>query len=349
MKYILLLFLSFIASSSAQSQKKTLRTVIDEKEPKIIDTVFCLNTADSAKISIPLTIISGKEKGPTLTIASGIRGTECSSILSLLHLRREINPEKLRGNLIIIPLMSLNGYFDLPLPANLSNAPALDLAFPGNPMGTAEEAIADFITTKIFDSTDVFLDLREGNPNEDLIPYACYYENNEFTDQTRLASRLCEISGLGTVIGRPYIQSPGQPARHAFKQAVRLGIPALSITIGKLASCEKSSLLVSKRAIYQMMAELKMYENRQAPHYLIKNRCKGQANIYGPGRGFFYSSFIAGAKVAKDEEIGYITDIFGGNVKIIAAPVSGIILKKRSSLTVNKGEALFCIGYGKTD
>ncbi|MHC0444667.1 succinylglutamate desuccinylase [Flavobacterium sp. 3-218] len=345
MKHLLFYLLSFFICQTAESQKKTLKMILEQKQSAITDTIFRLTAADSSLAYIPATLISGRHKGPTFTISAGIYGMGYSAIASLLQLRREIDPEKLSGSLIIIPIMNLESFYNRTPFVSPGDQLNLNLAFPGRPAGTITEVTADFITTGIFDATDIFLEMHGGGVNENLIAHACYYDNKEFQNQTLLAARLSEISGLSTVVSQPYTQASGQPARQAFKQAVRLGIPALSIAIGKLGSNEKTDILSAKNAVYRMMHELKMYENKKvAAASPVKHRYTKQVSVSSPGRGLFHSSFKAGGIVTKDEEIGYITDVFGRNVRIITAPLSGTILKKNMGLAVDDGEILFYIG-----
>lgn len=344
MKHLVLFLLPFLTFQIAQSQNNSLKNILTPSTLK--DTIFRLSTINNVTADLPLTLIRGSQSGPTFTIVAGTNGMEYSTILSLLQLRREINPEMLKGNLIIIPIINMQSFYKRTPFVNPQDNLNLNQVFPGNPAGTITEVIADFITNKVFDATDVFLDMHGGDVNEDLIPFISYYDNKEFKEQTQLASRLSEISGLTTIVCYPYLQPSGQPAISALKQAVRLGIPALSIEVGKLGNCEKSDVLFAKNAVYRMMAELKMYENKKvkatAPPKIKYNK---QAYVSGPGQGIFYSSFKAGNKVIKGEEIGYITDVFGRNVKIITAPQTGTILYQTETLPVNEGETLFCIGY----
>jgi hypothetical protein len=81
--------------------------------------------------------------------------------------------------------------------------------------------------------------MHGGDVGEDLIPFMCYYENKEFEMQTKRAQRLCEVSGINSIVSYPYILPPDKPAMFAFKQAVRQGIVALSMEIGKLGNWKK--------------------------------------------------------------------------------------------------------------
>ena len=93
-----------------------------------------------------------------------------------------------------------------------------------------------------------------------------------------------------------------------------------------------------------MLTELKMYDNKSvAPANAVKSKLTKQEYVSVPVQGIFYSDFKAGDHVNKNQEIGYITDIFGNKLKTITAPEAGIILYKVGTPPVNVGETLFCI------
>ncbi|MBP6575991.1 MAG: succinylglutamate desuccinylase/aspartoacylase family protein [Chryseobacterium sp.] len=343
MKFHSLLAVFISLSVSAQNLK--LKKILSEKGT-VKDTVFTLQTRDkTASVDIPITFIKGEKKGPTFTIIAGIHGMEYPTIMSLLELRKEIDPKKLRGNLIIIPIVNVTSFYKRTPFVNPIDQLNLNRVFPGNPNGTITEVMADFMTKEIFGVTDVLLDMHGGDVGEDLIPFICYYDNKEFTKQTQLAAKLSEVSGFDTVVSYPYILPADKPAMYAFKQAVRQGIPALSIEIGKLGNWEKSELSFTKNAIFRMMSELKMYDKNVTKADPVKIRYNQQAYISVPVQGIFYSHLKAGDSVRKGELIGFINDIFGNKIKEITAPESGVILYKIGTPPVNVGETLLCIGF----
>lgn len=346
MKRLSFLIVVLFLFQTAQAQKQTLEKIINGERSVVKDTIFKISTTDNVSVDIPVTIINGAEKGPTFTIIAGVHGMEYSTMISLLELRKEIDPQKLKGNLIIIPIVNVESFYKRTPFINPLDNLNLNRVFPGSATGSITEVMADWMTKEVFGVTDVLLDMHGGDVGEDLVPFICYYENQEFKQQTKLASRLSEISGFDTVVSYPYILQDDQPAMYAFKQAVRQGITALSIEIGKLGNWDKAEVSFTKDAIYRMMAELKMFENDKVePVRAAKIHYNRQAYISAPVQGVFYSNNKAGDTVKKGEKIGYITDIFGNKIQEILAPESGTVLYKVGTPPVNKGEALYCIGF----
>ena len=142
----------------------------------------------------------------------------------------------------------------------------------------------------------------------------------------------------------PFNLSKTQPAEYAFKHATQQGITALSMEAGKLGGVQKKSVELIKTGVYNMLAELGMYEINRKPisKPVVLN---GQHYIKSPAKGIFYSDSRSGDQVVKGQKIGYITDVFGRQIADINADQKGIILYKVGTPPINEGETLLCIGY----
>lgn len=313
-------------------------------EPSKLDTLIQIKSNDGNKVEIPLTIIKGAQKGPTFTIIAGIHGMEYPTMMSLVLLSREIDPQKLKGNVLIMPIVNMPSFFQRVPFLNPIDKLNLNRVFPGNKNGTITEVMADFMTNEIYTVTDVLLDMHGGDVSEDLLPFICYYDNKEFKNQTNLAAKLSNVSGFENIVSYPFILEENQPAKYAFKQAVRQGVNALSIEIGKLGEWKPEEAEFTKDAIYRMFSELKMYDKKVPEINQTKNYYTQQSYISVLVQGIFYSTFKAGDKLKKDEVLGTIKDVFGNELAVIKAPESGIILYKIGTPPVNVGETMFCIG-----
>ena len=59
---------------------------------------------------LPTTIINGKEDGDTVLITGGIHNAEYVGIECVTGLARELSPENVRGVLILIHIVNMNGF-----------------------------------------------------------------------------------------------------------------------------------------------------------------------------------------------------------------------------------------------
>ena len=292
---------------------------------------------------LPICIINGKEKGAVFTIIAGIHGYEYPPIIALQEILNEINPQKLCGTLIILPIANIGAFYQRTPFLHPEDKKNLNKTFPGSPSGSISEQIANYITQNIIPNTDIFIDLHGGDANEDLVPFVCFYDNPKNLENTQKARQLSEISGLPMIVSYPYTISNEEPALYAFKQAVQLGKVSISVEAGKLGNLQSDNVTILKNAIYNILDFSKVYFTEQKTKQKEQKLFTQQIYISSPKKGIFYSKLKAGDFVRKGENLGYITDIFGRQLSNITTPTQGIILYKVSTPPINEGETLFCI------
>lgn len=307
---------------------------------------FSLKLEDQDKNAIlPIRVIKGKNEGPVFTIIAGIHGYEYPPIIAVQELMNEIDYTTLKGTIVIVPIAntaSFNGRSAFYNPIDGRN---LNTTFPGKEKGTITEQIAYQITNKIIPVSDVLLDIHAGDASEDLIPFICYYNAEDYAKQTAEAKRLSENSGFENVVSYPYTLTKSQPALYAFKQAVQDGKVALSIESGKLGNVQKESVAEIKNSVYLMLKDLKMYTKQNLKTVKKIINYNQQAYIKSDIQGIFYSNLKAGDDVKEGQVVGYVTDFFGKKIKEFKSPVTGKILYKIGTPPINPNETVFCIAY----
>lgn len=330
---------------SVISYGQNLEKLIKENIAKRTDTLVHFKT-DLPYNYMPVTIISGKEKGPVFTIIAGIHGFEYPPITAVQELIKEIDPKKLKGTLIVVPIANVGSFYKRTPFVNPSDHKNLNNAFPGSETGTSTEQIANYITKQIIPQSDVFLDIHGGDANEDLLPFVCYYNNTSEEKKTLLTSKLSEISGINHIVSYPYTITKTEPAKYAFKQASQNGKTALSIEAGKLGNVQTEAVHLIKKAVYNMLNYMEMYSNGTAP---VKNPSavylNNQEYVKAEVAGIFNSTLKSGDYIKKGDKIGFVSNEFGKVLIEIKSPATGIILYKIGTPPVNKGETVFCIGY----
>ncbi|WP_229204257.1 succinylglutamate desuccinylase/aspartoacylase family protein [Dyadobacter alkalitolerans] len=301
--------------------------------------------ADAAEL--PVKVIKGKLDGPVFSIIAGIHGYEYPPIIAAQEIMAEIDPGKLKGTLIIVPIANTAAFFGRSVFYNPLDGKNLNRVFPGKPDGSISEQLAHAITIQVIQRSTVLLDIHAGDASEDLTDFICYYDNKDTPGQTSQARKLAESAGFPLMVIYPFNLSKTQPAEYAFKHATQQGITALSMEAGKLGGVQNKSVEQIKTGIYNILVELGMYKTNRKP-VLKPVVLNGQHYIKSPAKGIFYSDLKSGDQVVKRQKIGYITDVFGKQIADINADQNGIILYKVGTPPVNEGETLLCIGYTAT-
>ncbi len=127
---------------------------------------------DSAwgSVMIPIAVIKNGP-GPTALLTGGNHGDEYEGPIALFDLARTLEPQQIRGRVIIVPGMNYPAFR-----AGTRTSPIdrgnLNRSFPGHPAGTITQKIADYFSRYLLPMADVVLDFHSGGRTLDFLPYA---------------------------------------------------------------------------------------------------------------------------------------------------------------------------------
>ena len=131
---------------------------------------YSYNLAGWANLMVPISVIANGE-GPTALVLAGNHGDEYPGQIAIMRLLRELMPEHVTGRIILIPTLTM------PAAKASTRLSPLDgknfnRCFPGNPLGTPSEVLADYLTTILFPLADIVIDIHTGGRGVDFYPCA---------------------------------------------------------------------------------------------------------------------------------------------------------------------------------
>jgi predicted deacylase len=121
---------------------------------------------------IPVTVIHGREAGPVLALIGGTHGSEVAPILALHRVRRDLDPARLRGTVIIVHVANLPSFQQRTIYYSPIDGKNLNRVYPGKADGTVSDRIAHLITSEVIGRCDYLVDMHAGDGNEDLFAYS---------------------------------------------------------------------------------------------------------------------------------------------------------------------------------
>ena len=337
------IFLFIVIVNQANCQNKFDSLFLNSPSESVNKIKLEFNDDYGNKTFLPLTVIKGKDKGIVFTILAGVHGAEYAPIIATQKLIKKFEVKRLSGTIIILPITNIGAFYSSTPYVNPIDNLNINRIFPGNKNGSVSEKIAHFIATKIIPVSDVFLDAHSGDANEDLLPFVCYYDNQNYPFQTKMAKELSEYSGFENVISYPYTIKNSEPALYAFKQATQVGKIALSFESGKLGYLQPKAVDRILRGYYRIFDKLEMYEYNALEDKTKFKRLNSPYYIKSKFQGILYSGYKAGEKVLKNNELGFITDEFGKIIERYFASKSGTILYMKGTPPVNIGDTVFSI------
>jgi predicted deacylase len=292
---------------------------------------------------IPVTVFHGRRAGPVLGIIAGVHGYEYPPIIATQQLAQTLDPAQLSGTVLLVHLANVPGFLGRRIHINPQDGKNLNRVFPDRADGTVTERLAWRLSNDIIGRCTHIIDVHAGDANEDLCPYAGYYE---YADTPALSAQGRQMAAA---LGFPYVvQFGNEPSLQAAsmycsREAIKRGIPAVDIECGRLGQTEADNVLLVRQALHSLLVHLQLLPGElPAPTIsLIAHR----TTVSSPHTGFFFPLVKAGEFVAKGRRLGYITDLFGQPLADILAPVEGVVLTMSATPPISQGEDLFSIGH----
>lgn len=293
---------------------------------------------------IPISVFHGIKPGPVLGITAGVHGLEYAPILAAQRISKQLDPRRMSGTVILVHLANVPSFLQRRFRVNPMDGKNLNRVFPGSPEGTITEVIAWKISNEIIDRCDYFLDMHAGDANNDLRPYAGYYNYFNIPEVSAKAKEMALSLGFDFVVQFGNEERLDEEAVYCSREATKRHIPAVDIECGRMGIVEESFVRQIENAILRLMRHLEILDGKRE---LVENPVIiGQrSSVKSEHTGFFYSDLSSGEYVKKGMKLGYITDLFGNHLSNVHCPIDGVILYKTFNPPINEGDGLFSIGH----
>ena len=288
-------------------------------------------------IEIPITIICGKKEGKTVLITGGVHCAEYVGIETAIELSREINPEDISGNIIILPLINRSGFENRTMSVVYEDGKNLNRVFPGNEQGSVSEKIAYFMEKELFKISDYYIDLHCGDGYEELTPYV--YFQGVASEEVSSKSRQMAMS-----INSKYVVASKSNSGGAYNYAGSIGLPGILIERGYMGKWTKDEVEEYKIDVRNVLKELKVLAGEKVDR---NNHTKLITNVIYENSmytGCWYANYKVGDVISKGDELGTIKDYFGNVLHTCIAKLDGIILYQVGSLSVLKDGPMITYG-----
>lgn len=293
--------------------------------------------------TIPISVIRGRQPGPTLALIAGTHGSEVAPILALQRLRAQVDADALRGTLLIVHVANMPSFLGRTIYYSPVDGKNLNRVYPGKPDGTISDRIAHAITNEIIERADYLVDMHAGDGNESLRPYT-------YWNRLGLDARVDSVAReMALAFGHDHLvidtDRPRDRAASVYTQntAHVRGKPALTTETGYLGLPVEEMIALNVASATRLMRYLKMLpgaaEMVQHPLFLARTEV-----LRSPATGTWHARVERGHTVAQGAILGVVTDFFGNVVAEIRAPFAGEVLYVIGTPAMNKGEPVGMIG-----
>lgn len=292
---------------------------------------------DGTNIKLPITLIAGKNPGPTVLITAGVHCAEYVSIQTAIELSSELEPEDIHGDIILLPLMNPTGFEQRSMSLVPEDGKNLNRVFPGSADGTLSDKIAYTVVRHLQSKADYYIDLHGGDGFESLTPYV-YYAGAAAPEVSACSKAMAEQVNV------PYLVRSATATGGAYNYAASCGIPSILIERGCMGAWNPFEVVSYKEDVYRILHHLGVWTRETAP-----KECDSVElhTVFYPSAGqtgCWYPCFRPGDSFKKGDRLGEIKDYFGNTLETYAADTDGILLYQVGSLCVLKGDTLLAYG-----
>ena len=296
-------------------------------------------------ISIPIAVIRNGD-GPTVFLMAGNHGDEYEGQIVLAKLIRALEPEHVRGRVIILPASNL--------PAAMAGARVspidqgnLNRAFPGDPHGTPTWAIAHYIDSVLYPMADFHHDLHSGGSSLRYVPFCSMRKSG---DAALDARAMAALRAFGAPLSLVWAYNPEN--RLAGAAAARRGLVSLGGEFGGGGDVNRASLAMLERGVRNflqftgVMADKAVQEKPSGTRLMeVSSR---DHYVYASEAGLLEPAVPLGAEIKRGDLAGLIH--FIDNPAREPVPCyfrhSGMVVCQRHFGRVERGD---CVAHLATD
>lgn len=279
-----------------------------------------------SEVSLPVHVLHGKQRGPTLFVSAGIHGDEINGLAIIRRLLQSKTLGKLKGTLLAVPIVNPFGFIQRS--RYLPDRRDLNRSFPGSAKGSLAGRIAHIFMEEIVCRSDYGIDLHTGSNFRTNIP------------QIRTDTSNHDNLELAKVFGAPMIIH-SETRDGSLREAVSdKGVPVLLYEAGEALYFNEAAIRTGARGIIKVMRSIGMLprlkvSSRQEP--IISQKTSW---IRASNSGVFDKKVKLGDLIQKGEPLGSINDPLGDDGESIPAPFTGVVIGLLTLPLVHEGDAL---------
>lgn len=282
----------------------------------------------------PVLVVNGAKPGPALCLTAAIHGDELNGIEIVRRVLYDINPKKLSGTVIGVPIVNLQGFQRTS--RYLPDRRDLNRYFPGNENGSSASRIAHSFFNEVIKHCSALVDLHTGSFNRTNLPQLrADLSNPGVVDITK---------GFGATV---VLQSDGTKGTLR-RAAVDYGIPAVTLEAGGPMQLQEDAVKHSVKGIRTLLNHLDMVKKIRLwgdPEPIYYNSAWLRADT----GGILFSEVKLGKRVDKGDFLGSITNPITNVRSNLYSKYDGRVIGMALNQVVMPGFAAFHIGIRASD
>jgi hypothetical protein len=283
---------------------------------------------------LPIRVIRSKKDGPIVFVSAAIHGDELNGIEIIRRLRKLNILKKLKGTLILVPVVNVYGMMNLS--RYLPDRRDLNRSFPGSQKGSLAGRVAKIFFDEIVSKCDLGIDLHTASIHKSNLPQVRTNIDNEYT--FRLAKAFEAPVVLHSELRDGSLRAVSQEK----------GVPILLYEAGEALRFDEQSIRIGVKGVVnvlranEMLPQVTSKKSKKTP--IVTKESKW---IRSAESGMLRTIKALGDTVLKNDVIAFIDEPLGEKSFEILSPFDGIIIGKSEIPLIQEGDAVFHIAKFK--
>jgi len=288
----------------------------------------CAALYDYTKLTIPVEVIRGKEKGPVLFISAAIHGDELNGIEIIRKLSKKNFLKKIKGTLILVPIVNVFGFHNQS--RYLPDRRDLNRSFPGSKNGSLASRLAYIFMKEIVSKCTHGIDLHTGAIHRTNLP------------QIRACLDDIKTRELAEGFGAPVVINSDLRDGSLREAARRKKVSMLLFEGGEALRFEENIITKGLRGCISVMKNIDMIHELKPKKVKPKTFIARSSSWFrAPQSGIFTAQKKIGARIYEGDVLAIISDAFGNDSLNVTALEDGILIGATLLPLVNQGDAMF--------
>jgi predicted deacylase len=283
-------------------------------------------------IHVPAIVVRGVESGPTLGLTAAIHGDELNGIGLIHRLIEGLDPEKLRGTVVAVPVVNVPGY--LREQRTFTDGRDLNRIMPGKWDGIPSEVYAFRILERVTCSFDYLLDLHtasSGRANS-------FYVRADLHNETAAWMAYAQY---------PEIILHNEPKDGTLRGAMMdRGVPAITIELGNPQRLQRGVVRKGTDGLLNIMRRLGMVDHEL--HEATRKRkpvvCLSSRWMYTQSGGVLRVFPELGQRIKAGDLVARVDDIYGNTLEEVCVPESGVVIGRSLNPVNPTGSRILNLG-----
>lgn len=268
-------------------------------------------------VLIPVMIINGSKPGPTLCLTAGTHACEYAGIEAEIRVFKQTNPEKLKGALIIVPVVNPASFWTRTPYVNIQDGVDISYGY-GHEGPTISYVIARNLLENVLSKADYIFDIHAGDILEDYYPRTGFIKigDKEIDEKSEM---------LAKTFGLEVIQESTVSPERTLAGKLALKKPQAMAEVGCCGKLEERYASMALRGITNIMKKLGLIEGEPI---LPDEQTVWHSGdfVFTESAGIFYPKVKVGEKIKKGQIIGEIGNLQGEVIETLTAPHDGMII-----------------------